>query len=80
MCFIKFGVRLCAQGKLKNPDINLRSKGENQHQTRLTYDTGSTFRTRTNWVEGEGPLNANASSLLSPCSRALRLSVCTPFQ
>jgi hypothetical protein len=34
-------------GDLENPEKNLQSKGENQQQTQLTYDSESGNRTQT---------------------------------
>jgi hypothetical protein len=40
-------------GKPENPEKNPRSKGENQQQTQLTYDTDSANRARVTVVRGE---------------------------
>jgi hypothetical protein len=40
-------------GKPENPEKNTRSKGENQQQTQLTYNTESGNRTRVAVVRGE---------------------------
>jgi hypothetical protein len=40
-------------GKPENPEINPRSKGENQRQTQLAYDTESESQTRVTVVRGE---------------------------
>jgi hypothetical protein len=40
-------------GKPENPVKNPRSKGENQQQTQLTYDTESGNPTRVTVVKGE---------------------------
>jgi hypothetical protein len=56
-------------GKPENPEKNPRSKGENQQQTQLTYDTKSGNRTRVAVVRGKRSHRyATHASHITTCS------------
>jgi hypothetical protein len=63
-------------GKPENPEKNPRSKGENQQQTQLTYDTKSGNRTQVAVVRGKRS-NRYATHASQPLFQALIITYTT---